>query len=474
MAPALLEYEIDQKTADLIIQLQLEDAGIYLDCSKGKSRDPTNEKVAFQLQTEELENASEFLADKRMAISMAKAVLADGQILDDNKAHEEAAVSDRQLARNLERNEHPVTTDPVQSNYDAGDLDDETLEKLRILYISGLEEEQELQSVYSEGIDAGDGESSTWAAGQANHAQSMRRCEACREETRFINVVRVPCRHEYCRACLEALFESSMTDESLFPPRCCRVPIATSSTVRIFLKSAIIRLFEKKKIEFETPNRTYCYSLQCSTFIPQPQIKDNVATCAECGCTTCASCKARAHTGDCPNDTAMQQLLAIAQDNGWQRCSSCWRVVELNVGCNHMTCHCGHQFCYNCGERWKTCNCEQWDEHRLYERAYEIIDREPNPNLNNTAPIPTGLPTPGAAGAEVNNDRVAEFERARAALVARTVQQLRENHECEHDQWRWVRGRHQCEECYFRLPQYIFECRQCRLRACNRCRRNRL
>ncbi|KAF9639463.1 IBR finger domain protein [Lasiodiplodia theobromae] len=51
---------------------------------------------------------------------------------------------------------------------------------------------------------------------------------------------------------------------------------------------------------------------------------------------------------------------------------------------------------------------------------------------------------------------------------------LRENHECAHADWSFVRGRHRCEECGDALPLFIFECRQCMLHACNRCRRNRL
>lgn len=51
---------------------------------------------------------------------------------------------------------------------------------------------------------------------------------------------------------------------------------------------------------------------------------------------------------------------------------------------------------------------------------------------------------------------------------------LRANHECEHERWAFVRGRNWCEECGDVLPLFIFECRKCMLRACNRCRRNRL
>jgi hypothetical protein len=36
---------------------------------------------------------------------------------------------------------------------------------------------------------------------------------------------------------------------------------------------------------------------------------------------------------------------------------------------------------------------------------------------------------------------------SRDILVARTIKELRENHECGHDRWKYVRGPHRCEEC---------------------------
>ena len=61
-------------------------------------------------------------------------------------------------------------------------------------------------------------------------------------------------------------------------------------------------------------------------------------------------------------------------------------------------------------------------------------------------------------------------------LVRRAVRNLRERHECNHQgRWRKVTfGNLQCEECSKRLPEYLLECGQCNLRACVRCRRNRL
>ena len=141
-----------------------------------------------------------------------------------------------------------------------------------------------------------------------------------------------PCQHEYCRDCIRDLFSASLTDESLFPPRCCRQNIPLKA-VSIFLTKEIKKEFEKKKVEFGTPNRTYCSRPTCSTFIKAENIVDEIAFCPDCTRQTCSVCKSEAHEGeDCPNDTALQQTLDLANESGWQRCYSCRRMVELDIG----------------------------------------------------------------------------------------------------------------------------------------------
>ncbi|PYH29936.1 BRcat and Rcat domain-containing protein [Aspergillus neoniger CBS 115656] len=492
----VLDPGIDQPTFDLIVQLQLQETDLYFESSKGKSRDPTDEELAFHLQNEEWRNISEYLQDRRMAMSFATAVQADGHVLAETQVEEENASKDRIIARQLTEDRCNVLPSELESESAA--LDDETLAKLQILYVNNMEDYS-----FTGDLDTGESqnecaESSARAIQRAGHSlPRARRCVACRELIDFVNVFRAPCRHEYCRSCLADLFESSMTDESLFPPRCCRQPIDLT-TARIFLKSDLVEQYQKKKVEYETPNRTYCYSSNCGAFIDISHISGEVATCPDCGHTTCANCKGRAHTGDCPDDSSLQQLLATAQENGWQRCFSCWRVVELSYGCNHMICHCGAEFCYNCGLEWKKCECEQWNEHRLLARAYQIIDREADQPAAAALPqdadeaLVEGQLVPEAhephfQTREVQSEDVIVADEepfatlpspttrtARDLLVARTMQELRDNHECGHSKWKYLRGPHRCEECFHHLREYIFECRQCRIQACNRCRRNRL
>lgn len=145
---------------------------------------------------------------------------------------------------------------------------------------------------------------------------------------------------------------------------------------------------------------------------------------------------------------------------------------------NVLRCRCNAQFCYVCGEPWKTCECPQWNEDRLMARATRLADRERDPRRRLHQP-PGGLIDPEEEDLQVPPLPAAAqglfvVPRPEPGRIAQIAQRLRDNHECLHRTWSKINGPHNCEECHFRLPQYIFECRQCQLQACWRCRKNRL
>ncbi|KAK0640778.1 hypothetical protein B0T16DRAFT_514746 [Cercophora newfieldiana] len=275
-------------------------------------------------------------------------------------------------------------------------------------------------------------------------------CIACNEETYSTEIVQcASCPHKYCRACLESLFRLSLTDTTLFPPKCCGQLIPLE-TCRILLSPDLIKQFQDKKLEFDTPGRTYCHRPTCSTFLPP---STNPATCPKCLTQTCIKCKNAYHgTNNCGEDLATQEILRLATTEGWQRCPSCKTMVDLAHGCNHITCRCRTEFCYVCAALWRTCSCAVWDERRLLERANVIVDRN--------------LAAEGAPGAVPAAQR--------HVLVQRQVQILVDDHECGHDGWSRLDGCYECDECYDILPWFIWVCRQCDLLACSRCRYNRL
>jgi hypothetical protein len=333
-SPCLAEH-VDKDSLDLIIELQLADIRNLAEASKGKGRENeiADRDCAAEFYRQDLENLRSQLFDRRLTQSIASAVHSDGDLIFQAVHEEEVKSGGRVLAH---RSNGTKVTSPT--DLPPKFLDGEVLAGLAGLYVSESIG-KELCARQDLCDDDGDGgaESSTSAAKRKRSGSRKLnlQCEACQDSKKYFDVIATPCQHNYCRDCLRDLFRASLTDESLFPPRCCRLPIPISS-VDIFLTKKLKQAFEEKEIEFKTPNRTYCSDPQCSAFISPGNIEADIGICAHCGISTCVMCKSTAHGGDCPADDSLQGLLNLAQEHGWQRCSSCRRVVELDHGCNHI------------------------------------------------------------------------------------------------------------------------------------------
>lgn len=172
--------------------------------------------------------------------------------------------------------------------------------------------------------------------GEQQETQNIR-CVACEDRHSLKKVFYpAPCGHNYCIACVEELHRSAMQDETLYPPRCCQQEMPWGS-VRLIVDDELEADFEEKREELSTKNRTYCHKANCSAFISGVHIAGNIATCPECHDTTCAICKAASHAGDCPADEEIERTLNLAENQGWRRCGECRKVIELVLGCNHIT-----------------------------------------------------------------------------------------------------------------------------------------
>ncbi|KAF8553213.1 hypothetical protein OG21DRAFT_1464479 [Imleria badia] len=280
-------------------------------------------------------------------------------------------------------------------------------------------------------------------------------CVICQDPI-FGAEIRAPCGHYYGIDCVTDLFQSATRDETLFPPRCCRQNIPLTQ-VQLHLSQALVMTFQQKQVEFTTLKRVYCSAPTCSHFLgplSEGAFASKVYTCPALGCErrTCGKCREQ-HSGDwmhaCRPDADAAQVLELGRTAGWARCPGCSQMIELNIGCFHMTCRCRTEFCYVCRAQWKTCPCPQWDEGRLLEAAEARVD------------------------AQLGRRRATGADPMRQRLVQEMMERLREDHECDHTKWRYRHGGGICQTCGQHLPVYLLRCQGCELLACKRCRFNR-
>ncbi|KAK4551389.1 hypothetical protein LTR86_011196 [Recurvomyces mirabilis] len=325
-------------TLSTIIQIQLQDSQELATKTKGKQREGTvnDGELAFQMYVEELTNIDSVLSDRKMAQSLTTAVLLDGHFIQREHELEDQVFRDRQFARSIRGDEtliNPISKPRYQVEHHEW-VNDEYLAKLAAKYVREPGTPSDTTPpplTFDSDSDGTVAESSQRAATRDKKTQAKKgHCIACGEDMDCFDVARVPCDHEYCRPCIGQLFELSITDESLFPPRCDgkEIPLAQ---VRLWLPSKLAKSFESKYAELSTKNRTYCHDPRCNRWIDQAHDDTDVATCATCKKTTCIICKGVSHTGDCPSDSALQQLVDTANMQQWQRCYQFADVVHTSA-----------------------------------------------------------------------------------------------------------------------------------------------
>ncbi|OHE99607.1 IBR domain-containing protein [Colletotrichum orchidophilum] len=211
-------------------------------------------------------------------------------------------------------------------------------------------------------------------------------CVSCLDDFSPKEVIKVTC-HSYCRDCFERLIASAVQNEQQWPPKCClnHIPIRT---VLRNVPADLAKTCKDRAVEWKIPvsDRIYCGNLDCGLWVRPEHVNQGlrVARCRD-GHLSCTICRGPHHeNADCPQDRDLALTNALAEEEGWQHCGKCQALVEHREACQHMTCRCGHQFCYVCGLRWKTCACTMQQLHdikagaaaRRAERMRRVAEEE--------------------------------------------------------------------------------------------------
>ncbi|KAF2796595.1 hypothetical protein K505DRAFT_400921 [Melanomma pulvis-pyrius CBS 109.77] len=446
--PSFLDDEI---TA---LSLQIEEINYRDETRKGKYpvHDIPDLEVAYTNYLSEIEKHLTFLNDVKLAHSIAQAIDSDAPVIKELMQGESQAQEDRRLAVQMSNNDPELEAPPPYTE----EIRNEFVEDEVVLRLAALVSTDETLYHDSE-IESGP--SAPYTRRQAGVLGKLSReefeCCACGEEFRFAIIVQLECEHHYCPRCLKRVIMRAVTEKdlALLPPRCCGTSISFS-LIMDNLTEEELEDFQNAETEKNTRYKTYCSNSDCRRFIAPGHVRASEATCPRCKAKTCAKCKNAFHEDDCPADPDLQATLELGSIQQWQRCYSCRSLVEIDRGCNHMTCRCGFEFCYLCGVEWRQCGCAFWIERYLLERAEQVVDRAAPRNIQ-------------------------PAERQRRIEVVQ--EQLRDTDECEHRgrrKFEMIHGgrrtRFQCEMCNSSHRLFILRCRRCHLDVCMDCRLNRV
>lgn len=364
-------------TQELIARLLLSDYEEVLQASHNHGLAEDDERQTQQLvwagHAEYLRSVLTHDQDHRMALSMGNAVRTDNQIVAAHQQEEERTTADRELARRLQAGTPepvplalPAPTDtnaiddsqalvpfhdhPCAEANDGRDAENLTLERALVLYTGrDMEREDNSHDTGSSNSElpltlrtedhSGDSLATTTSYENTEPLKYVQ-CVACEVDILEPYAIITACEpepHAFCHICIKHVFDNAINDISYYPPRCCRKPINIEDVRALFDEAFLATLTQKAEM-YDTPDGIYCSSVSCGAFVHPRHIVSNLATCPKCSAETCGTCKQAAHgTDDCPEDSNLQALLKLAEEQGWTRCSRCHAIVELTMGCNHMT-----------------------------------------------------------------------------------------------------------------------------------------
>ncbi|TQS36985.1 hypothetical protein Golomagni_02554 [Golovinomyces magnicellulatus] len=373
----MADFAISSENEIYVLQLELEGIQEYRERSKAKwnESDVPDSYAALMEYEVEIKSALICLEDARIAHSIAQAIYSDATIIGQIEDEEHQFQQDRNYALQLESHGEISEVQTCAKRIESNNFGDEIEAALSI---SPEEIEHDSMKLSSSGLAMNDSwrnlnldiacSSVQYALHQQKvlHKLFLRRyeCIACTEIISPGEIISVNCtkRHVFCITCLKKTFLLSISDEMSFPPKCCGSSISFA-LIKNHLTENEQRNFLDAQVEYSTINRVYCSRTECGRFIVRKDLTKDQALCSECNHETCIHCKGSSHLGECPDDKALKGLISLANQNKWIRCYQCWAIIERLQGCYHMTCRCGAQFCYQCGSKWKSCSCSDYEQN---------------------------------------------------------------------------------------------------------------
>ncbi|TKY47140.1 E3 ubiquitin-protein ligase RNF144A [Spatholobus suberectus] len=179
------------------------------------------------------------------------------------------------------------------------------------------------------------------------------------------------CNHPFCTDCMSKHVATQIHQNILkviCPNPNCSVELKPEYLHTILPSEVIVR-WESVRCEslIDGSEKIYCPFRDCSVLlVDDGREVVTSAECPSCHRLFCAQCRVPWHgrmtckefqrskrnKGEKELDN---KFFKLAKEKKWQKCPNpnCTMYVQRRDGCEHITCRCGCNFCYNCGEIWK-------------------------------------------------------------------------------------------------------------------------
>lgn len=201
-------------------------------------------------------------------------------------------------------------------------------------------------------------------------------CNICFESYKHSDVKSASCGHPFCEACWEGYINTSINEGSSCLILRCPEPSCNAAVgpdmVDSFASSSggfkdkYNRYLLRSYIE-ENRYIKWCPAPDCNFAVSfEKGIGENFQVCCLCSNIFCWNCTQESHRPvDCETVAKWNAKNKDDSENTtWilactKPCPNCKKAIEKNMGCNHMSCKCGHQFCWICLNPWmnhKACN----------------------------------------------------------------------------------------------------------------------
>lgn len=232
-------------------------------------------------------------------------------------------------------------------------------------------------------------------------------CEICFDKVEYTDINPLDCGHIYHPGCIGEMIKSQVTSKQ-FPIKCPNAGCShdlTDLEVRSYVEKELYDKFVafnfKDYIE-KDGELIQCPTADCEYVFSWEAARENQRfMCQSCQKVYCMSCKVDWHEDETCEEFQKNRkmpredrlFLKHVQGSNYKQCAKCKFYVSKTDGCDHMTCRCGYEFCYICGEKYKQCphtGGRRRPRHDVRPLPHPPLHQPRNPNPPVRRRIPLG------------------------------------------------------------------------------------